>query len=708
MVYVFLRDMPSLLEMPLEYLKGINPQWCELFRKEQNVHTLGDLLFYFPYRYVDRSTFTNVQDLSDANQYVQLIGKFSNLRELGEGRAKRLSAIFSDQTGSVEVVWFNGIKWIKNFIKPGETYVLFDKPAIYNGRFNFNHPEIEPLSVFQSSGKTGLQALYNTSEKMKKKGLNSRNVHKIIHQLLLLLRPDDVPEILPPDILTQFQLRDRYTSVKDMHQPAMIKDFMAASKRLKFEELLVLQLQLLRLKLLRTKDKGIILEKLGDYFNTFYHHHLPFQLTEAQKRVIRKIRKDTLSGHQMNRLLQGDVGSGKTIVAVLTMLMALDNGFQSALMAPTEILAQQHFIGIAPMLEPLGIRTALLTGSVKGRERKQIMEGLADGSIHIAIGTHALIEDTVIFNNLGMVVIDEQHRFGVAQRARLRDKAALPPHILVMTATPIPRSLALIFYGDLDYSVIDELPPGRKPVKTVHMMESSRLRVYGFLREQIAAGRQVYIVYPLIEESEKSDLADLMNGFENICRNFPPPQYQVSVVHGKMKPEVKEHEMQRFVKGETHIMVATTVIEVGVNVPNASVMVIENAERFGLSQLHQLRGRVGRGAEQSYCILMTSYKLTRESKVRIETMCATNDGFRISEVDLDLRGPGDVEGTRQSGQVNLRLAHLAKDKEILEQAREAATDIMKADPNLEYPKHHSLKHHLLLIGEAGNNWSKVL
>jgi ATP-dependent DNA helicase RecG len=636
------------------------------------------------------------------------VGKFSNLRELGEGRAKRLSALFSDETGSVEVVWFNWLKWIKEFIKPGETYVLFDKPSIYNGRFNFNHPEIEPLSVFESSGKTGLQALYNTSEKMKKKGLNSRNVHKIIHQLLQLLRPEDLPEILPTDIISQNQFKDRYTSVRDMHQPATLQDFYSASRRLKFEELLVLQLQLVRLKLLRTKDNGILLESLGDYFNTFYHKHLPFQLTEAQKRVIREIRKDTLSGHQMNRLLQGDVGSGKTIVAVLTMLIALDNGYQSALMAPTEILAQQHFNGIAPMLEPLGIKAALLTGSVKGKERRRIMEGLADGSIHIAIGTHALIEDAVVFKNLGMVVIDEQHRFGVAQRARLRDKAALPPHILVMTATPIPRSLALVFYGDLDYSIIDELPPGRKPINTVHKMESSRLRVYGFLREQIAAGRQVYIVYPLIEESEKSDLADLMNGFENICGNFPPPQYQVSVVHGKMKSEVKEHEMQRFVKGETHIMVATTVIEVGVNVPNASVMLIENAERFGLSQLHQLRGRVGRGADQSYCILMTGYKLTRESKIRIETMCATNDGFRISEVDLDLRGPGDVEGTRQSGQVSLRLADLAKDKEILELAREAATGIMSADPNLDFPQHYRLKHHLMLMGEAGNDWSKVL
>lgn len=698
----------SFLNQSVEYLRGVGPQWAETLRKEANIHTLKDLLFYFPYRYVDRSTFVKVNELSDAHQYVQIIGKFSRIQELGEGRAKRLTALFSDETGSIEVVWFNGIKWIKEYIKPGETYVLFDKPSLFNGRFNFNHPEIEPLALFQSSGKTGLQSLYNTTEKMKKKGLNSRALHKIIHQLVQQIRPEDIPEMLPESILLPNQFPSRFKAMKDMHQPNSWQELGQASKRLKFEELFILQLQLIRLKLLRTREQGIVFSSIGQYFNTFYQHHLPFQLTNAQKKVLKEIRKDTLSGHQMNRLLQGDVGSGKTIVAVLTMLMGIDNGYQAALMAPTEILAQQHFNGIEPLLKPLGLKVALLTGSVKTKDRKPILQGLEVGSVHVIIGTHALIEDQVKFHRLGMVVIDEQHRFGVAQRARLRDKASIPPHILVMTATPIPRSLAMIFYGDMDSSVIDELPPGRKPITTIHKTDAGRLRVYGFLKEQIAAGRQVYIVYPLIEESEKLDLASLMEGYQSICTSFPSPQYHVSVVHGKMKPEIKDLEMQRFAKGETHIMIATTVIEVGVNVPNASVMLIENAERFGLSQLHQLRGRVGRGADQSYCILMTGYKLTRESKTRIETMCATNDGFKISEVDLDLRGPGDMEGTRQSGQVALHLADISKDKEILEKARESATKIISEDSDLRLPQHEKLRNHMIQMSSKGNDWSKVL
>lgn len=698
----------SFLNHPVEYLRGVGPQWAETLRKEANIQTLKDLLFYFPYRYVDRSTFVKVNELSDAHQYVQIIGKFSRIQELGEGRAKRMTAVFSDETGSIEVVWFNGLKWIKEYVKPGETYVLFDKPSLFNGRFNFNHPEIEPLTLFQSSGKTGLQSLYNTTEKMKKKGLNSRALHKIIHQLIQQIRPDDVPEILPDSLLHVYQFPSRFKAVRDMHQPVSWQELGQASKRLKFEELFILQLQLVRLRLLRTRDQGIVFSSIGQYFNTFYNHYLPFQLTEAQKKVLKEIRKDTLSGHQMNRLLQGDVGSGKTIVAVLTMLIGIDNGYQAALMAPTEILAQQHFSGIEPLLKPLGLKVVLLTGSVKNKDRKPILQGLEEGTVHVIIGTHALIEDAVKFHRLGMVVIDEQHRFGVAQRARLRDKAVMPPHILVMTATPIPRSLAMIFYGDMDSSVIDQLPPGRKPITTIHKTDAGRLRVYGFLKEQIAAGRQVYIVYPLIEESEKMDLANLMEGYQSICTSFPAPQYHVSVVHGKMKPDVKDHEMQRFVKGETHIMIATTVIEVGVNVPNASVMLIENAERFGLSQLHQLRGRVGRGADQSYCILMTGYKMTRESKTRIETMCATNDGFKISEVDLDLRGPGDMEGTRQSGQVALHLADIAKDKEILEQAREAAVKIMAEDGDLRLPQHEKLRNHIIQMSAPGNDWSKVL
>lgn len=698
----------SLLQKPIVYIKGIGPEKGELLFKETGIRYYGELLEYYPYRYVDRSRFSTIAELADAGQYVQLKGRFSRMQEHGEGRRKRLSAVFSDESGSVEVIWFNGIKWIKEFIKSEETYVLFDKPGIFNGRFNFTHPEIETLSTFQSSGKTGLQALYRTSDKMKLKGLDSRNLHKVMNHLLKELRPSDIPEPLPTPLMERFQLAGKYQSLMMMHQPASMQDQQRGLRRLKFEELFMLQLQLVRLKLLRQKEQGIILESLGNYFNEFYHHHLPFQLTEAQKRVIREIRTDTRQGFQMNRLLQGDVGSGKTIVSVLTMLMAIDNGYQAALMAPTEILVQQHYIGISELLQPLGLNVAILTGSVKGKQRKLVLAGLLSGDIHIVVGTHALIEDTVAFKRLGMVVIDEQHRFGVEQRAKLRKKSETPPHILVMTATPIPRSLAMVFYGDLDYSVIDELPPGRKPITTVHKTDQQRLAVYGFIRDEIAKGRQVYIVYPLIDESEKSDLASLMEGFESICKIFPQPQYQVSVVHGKMKPEFKEQEMQRFVKGQTHIMVATTVIEVGVNVPNASVMIIENAERFGLSQLHQLRGRVGRGAEQSYCILMTSFKLTHEGRKRIQTMCETNDGFKVSEVDLELRGPGDVEGTRQSGDVSLRLANLANDKAMLDAAREAAVEILEEDPELALPENQGLKRYFLQQENSGNEYSTIL
>jgi ATP-dependent DNA helicase RecG len=699
----------TLLSTSIVYLKGVGPERAAVLTKELQVETFGDLLMHYPYRYVDRSRFTLISELNDTQQYVQLKGKFSRMEEHGEGRKRRLSAIFSDESGSVDVIWFNGIKWAKETIQPGMTYVLFDKPGLFNNRYNFTHPELEPLSVYESSGKNGHQALYRTSDKMKHKGLDSRTIHRLINQILQQIKSHDVREILPEQLLQQYQLPGRFETMHMIHQPVSMDDYRKALRRLKFEELFLLQLQLVRLKLLRQKEEGLVFPKLADYFNRFYQQHLPFSLTEAQKRVIREIRKDTMSGYQMNRLLQGDVGSGKTIVSVLTMLMALDNGFQAALMAPTEILAQQHFKGISELLAPMGIQVAILTGSVKGKQRKLLLSDLAEGNIQILIGTHALIEDPVVFKNLGMVVIDEQHRFGVEQRARLRDKGILPPHILVMTATPIPRSLAMVFYGDLDYSVIDELPPGRKPITTVHKYDAQRLAVYGFLRDEIAKGRQVYIVYPLIEESEKSDLASLMEGFESICQAFPRPTYHVSVLHGKMKPEYKEEEMRRFVKGETHIMVATTVIEVGVNVPNASVMLIENAERFGLSQLHQLRGRVGRGAEQSFCILMTSYKLSKEGKKRIQTMCETNDGFKVSEADLELRGPGDVEGTRQSGDVLLKMANLATDKAILETARDAATGILATDPDLSLPGHAGLRRYLQIMQEkTGKDWSTVL
>jgi ATP-dependent DNA helicase RecG len=550
--------------------------------------------------------------------------------------------------------------------------------------------------------------MYNTSEKMKKRGLDSKGMSKIIHQLIKTLKISDIPEILPEYLITQYRLPSRYEAYCNIHLPSKPGDQSNAERRLKFEELFIQQLRMIKLQLSRKREKGHIFETIGPLFNELYEKHLPFSLTNAQKKVLKEIRKDTLSGYQMNRLLQGDVGSGKTIVSVLTSLFAIDNGFQATIMAPTEILAQQHFEGVSSLLKPLPIKVAILTGSVKGKARKEILAQLESGEIHLLIGTHALIEDHVSFKNLGMVVIDEQHRFGVEQRSKLWRKSETSPHVLVMTATPIPRSLALVFYGDLDHSILDELPPGRKPIQTIHRTEASRLRVFGFMKEQIALGRQIYIVYPLIQESEKLDLLSLMEGYESICSAFPMPQYQVSIVHGKLKPAVKEFEMQRFVRGETHIMVATTVIEVGVNVPNASVMIIENAERFGLSQLHQLRGRVGRGADQSFCILMSSDKLSRESRIRIRTMCDTNDGFKIAEADLELRGPGDVEGTRQSGDIFLKIANITTDKAILEEARSAALKILEIDSSLQQIEHQSLHRYLKSLNTNNSFWSKIL
>lgn len=700
--------MSSVLDTPIEYLKGVGPERAAILKKEINVHTFKDLLDYYPYRYVDRSKFTTIRELVDANTYVQIKGRFIRIEEVAQKRGKRLVAQFQDETGIIEVVWFNVSKWLKDYIKPNETYVLFDKPNFFNGKFNFAHPEMETLTSYLSSGKQGYQALYNTTDKMKNKGLDSKAIFKLVHQLLSQLRKEDIPEYLPPYLLQQYQLPVRHIASFHIHQPPTIQDQMNALRRMKFEELFTLQLQLVRLRLLRTKEQGIYFSSVGTYFNNFYHHHLPFELTNAQKRVLKEIRKDTISGAQMNRLLQGDVGSGKTMVAVLSMLMGVDNGFQAALMAPTEILAQQHFSGIQELLSPLGLKVELLTGSVKAKKRREILEGLSNGDIHILIGTHALIEPVVQFKNLGIVVIDEQHRFGVQQRAKLRTKSIIPPHILVMTATPIPRSLAMVFYGDMEYSVIDELPPGRKPITTVHKTDAQRLAVYGFMREEIAKGRQVYVVYPLIEESAKSDLASLMEGYESLLQAFPRPQYQISIVHGKMKPEIKDLEMQQFVQHKTHIMIATTVIEVGVNVPNASVMVIENAERFGLSQLHQLRGRVGRGAEQSYCILMTGNKLSEDGKKRIQTMCSTNDGFKVSEVDLDLRGPGDIEGTQQSGDIKLKVSNLAIDKAILEEARKAAVQLLEKDPELILAEHQGLKWYFQQNATLKTDWSQIL
>lgn len=692
------------LQTPIEYLKGVGPERAALLKSEINVYTFGDLLKLFPYRYIDRTQFYSTQHIDNSNTYVQLKGKIKELREVGEGRAKRLTAIFYDADGELELVWFKGIKWIKPSIKSNETYVLFGKPNWFNGRFNIAHPELELLTNYTAEP-GGFRAMYNTSEKMKNKGLDSKGISKLMDNLLLQLETKHIMENLPQYVLEQYRLISRFEAYKCIHIPKNNEEQNKAIQRLKFEELFFIQLNLLRNKVIRKKEQGVVFEKIDAYFNTFYNENLPFELTNAQKRVLKEIRKDTRSGLQMNRLLQGDVGSGKTIIALLTMLMAFDNGYQAALMAPTEILAQQHFQSIQEVLNGIDVKIELLTGSTKSKQRKSTLERLQSGEINGIIGTHALLEDDVQFKNLGIAIVDEQHRFGVAQRAKLWKKNSIPPHILVMTATPIPRTLAMTLYGDLDVSVIDELPPGRKEIKTVHRYESHRLGVFEFMKEEIQKGRQIYVVYPLIEESEKMDLIDLNNGYESICRTFPLPDYFVSIVHGKLKPEVKNFEMERFVKGETQIMVATTVIEVGVNVPNASVMIIENADRFGLSQLHQLRGRVGRGAEQSYCILMTSHKLSSDAKTRIQTMTETNDGFKIAEVDLKLRGPGNMEGTQQSGNLDLKISNLATDGRILEEARKVALDILDRDERLEMPEHQKLSSYLLLKKQS--DWSNI-
>lgn len=697
----------SFLETSIEYLKGVGPERAAVLNKEAGIFTFGDLLKLYPYRYVDRTQFYTTQHIDNAQTYIQLKGKIKNIQEVGIGRAKRLTAIFYDEVGTIELVWFQGIKWILKSIDTKETYVLYGKPNWFSGKFNITHPELEKLSVYSHAESGTFRALYNTSEKMKLKGLDSKGISKLLQLLLDQFKPNHIVENIPDSILKKYKLFSRFDALKNIHLPLTLQAQTDAIKRLKFEELFLIQLNLLQLKIIRKREPGIFFTSVENYFKKFYEKDLPFELTNAQKRVLKEIRKDTLSNKQMNRLLQGDVGSGKTMVAFLSMLMAIDNGYQAALMAPTEILAQQHFIGLQTFCDGLGIRIALLTGSTKTKVRKQLLMELEQGEIQLIIGTHALLEDNVVFKNLGLVVIDEQHRFGVAQRAKLWKKNNIAPHILVMTATPIPRTLAMTLYGDLDVSVLDELPPGRKAIKTVHRYENQRIAVFEFLRDEIAKGRQVYIVYPLIEESEKVDLVDLQNGYESISRSFPLPNYCVSIVHGKMKPENKDFEMQRFLKGETQIMVATTVIEVGVNVPNASVMIIENAERFGLSQLHQLRGRVGRGAEQSFCILMTTHKLTAEGKKRINTMVETTDGFKISEVDLELRGPGNIEGTQQSGNIDLKIANLATDGPIIEEARKAAIALLEEDATLTKPENGGLKYYIQHQKNSNSFWRNV-
>ncbi|MGB5361875.1 MAG: ATP-dependent DNA helicase RecG, partial [Aureibaculum sp.] len=640
--------MPTLnLHTSIEYLKGVGPARAELLRKELDVKTIADLINFFPNRYLDRTQFLKINQLQQNSSEVQIIGKIRDLKTIQQKRGSRLVATFEDETGTMEMVWFRGQKWIKEALKVDTPYVAFGRVNWFNGLFSMPHPELELVSDYKKSLQSAMQPVYPSTEKLSNKGITNRVIIKIMQQVFLEAN-NTFTETLSTQIMDQFALMPKSDALFNIHFPTHQNLLTKAQQRLKFEELFFIQLQLIRKKLVhKSKIKGFIFESIGDNFNTFYKDHLPFELTNAQKKVIKEIRKDMATGAQMNRLLQGDVGSGKTIVALLTMLIALDNGFQACLMAPTEILAVQHFNAITALFKGLDISVNLLTGSVKTKERKIIHESLENGSLQILIGTHALLEDKVQFKNLGLAIIDEQHRFGVAQRAKMWMKNEYPPHILVMTATPIPRTLAMSVYGDLDISVIDELPPGRKQVITAHRYDSNRLSVFKFMKEEIAKGRQVYVVYPLIQESQKLDFKDLMDGYESITREFPKPNYQISIVHGKMKSEDKDFEMNRFIKGETQIMVATTVIEVGVNIANASVMVIESAERFGLSQLHQLRGRVGRGAEQSYCILMTSFKLTSDAKTRMETMVSSNDGFEIAEVDLKLRGPGDLMGTQQ-------------------------------------------------------------
>ncbi len=701
-------SLNQILLTPIEYLKGVGPSRGALLRKELGIHTYADLVNFYPNRYIDRTRYYKINELQNNVAEVQLIGKIIHVKtvEFGKGR-KRLVATFVDQTGQMELVWFQGHKWVRESLKLNEMCVIFGKCTSFNGAYNMAHPEIELLSEHEKSLRSAMQPVYPSTETLTNRGISNRTINKMMLQLFTETHSLYV-ETLPTYLLQELLLISKKDALLHIHFPKNPDALAKAQFRLKFEELFFIQLQLITKNLIQKhKIKGHPFRIVGDNFNSFYKEHLPFDLTNAQKRVIKEIRTDMGTNAQMNRLLQGDVGSGKTIVAFLTMLLALDNGFQACLMAPTEILANQHYVGLAELAEKLQLNIKILTGSSKTAARRQIHEELENGSLQILIGTHALLEDKVKFKNLGLAVIDEQHRFGVEQRSKLWKKNSIPPHVLVMTATPIPRTLAMSLYGDLDISVIDELPPGRKPIQTVHRFDSNRLKVWKFIRDEIALGRQIYIVYPLIQESESMDYKDLMDGYESISRDFPLPQYAISIVHGKMKAADKEAEMKRFVDGKTNIMVATTVIEVGVNVPNASVMIIESAERFGLSQLHQLRGRVGRGADQSYCILMSSHKLSADSKTRLETMVHTNDGFEIAEVDLKLRGPGNLMGTQQSGVLNLQIADIVKDRDILSLARHHAMKILKADAPLEKPEHATLRAVYLELTKKKNIWNYI-
>ena len=695
------------LDTPIEFLKGVGPTKADVLKKDLGIFNYRDLLGNYPFRYIDRTKFYKINQISADSQYIQIIGRITGKKVVGDKRSKRIVATFRDDTGIMELVWFQSLKWVEEHILVGVAYVAFGKPNFFNGTFSISHPEME-LYQQQPAGRGNqtLQPVYNSTEKLKKFTLDSKGLQRLIAGLLDQVI-QQVPETLPSYILDKYHLPDKRTALLNIHFPKNQQDLNAAERRLKFEELFFIQLQLLHNKQLsQLKFKGAKFDQVGEKVNRFYKEFLPFELTNAQKRVIKEIRIDTQRGVQMNRLVQGDVGSGKTAVALMSMLLANDNGFQACMMAPTEILARQHYASITELVTDDLVKVAILTGNTKKKERALLHEQLENGSIDILIGTHALIEDKVQFKRLGLVVIDEQHRFSVEQRAKLWRKSIIPPHILVMTATPIPRTLAMTLYGDLDVSVIDELPAGRKPIETRHLFESQRLRMFGFMKQEIAKGRQVYIVYPLIKESEKLDLLHLEAGVEQLSYQFPRPDYQISIVHGKMANADKQFEMQQFIDGKCQIMVATTVIEVGVNVPNASVMIIENAERFGLSQLHQLRGRVGRGAEQSFCLLMSSNKLSKEGRLRLETMVKTNNGFEISEIDLQLRGPGDITGTQQSGVLDLKLADLAKDQIILSEARNTVIALFEDDPKLEKPANEFLKLHLQRL-ERGISFDKI-
>ena len=698
----------NILDTPIEYLKGVGPQRAAVLKKELQIFTYKDLINFYPYKYLDRTKYYKIAELtSNLQSEIQIAGKIVHIKTVEQKRGKRLVATFTDGHNKMELIWFQGYKWIQENLQINQPYVIFGKINHFNGIFSMPHPEMETVEEHKKSLQSALQPVYPSSEKLTQKNISNRSITKMMQQVFIETH-HLFKEIFPENLINELRLLPKNEAFFNIHFPKSTELLSRAQFRLKFEELFFIQLQLLSKNVVRKhKIKGFPFRQVGDYFNTFYHEYLPFPLTNAQKRVLKEIRIDMGREAQMNRLLQGDVGAGKTIVGFMTMLLALDNDFQACLMAPTEILANQHFIGIKEMADKIGVNVALLTGSSKTKERNQIHEDLLNGTIHILIGTHALLEDKVQFKNLGLSIIDEQHRFGVEQRSKMWKKNVLPPHVLVMTATPIPRTLAMSLYGDLDVSVIDELPPGRKPIQTLHFFESKRLQVWHFIKQEIAKGRQIYIVYPLIQESEKLDYKNLMEGYEAISRDFPLPEYRVSIVHGQMAPKDKDAEMERFVKGETHIMIATTVIEVGVNVPNASVMIIESAERFGLSQLHQLRGRVGRGAEQSYCILMTGNKLSSDTKIRMDAMCKTNDGFEISEIDLKLRGPGDIMGTQQSGILNLQIADLVKDQDILKLARIKAIELLKQDLNFEKPEHQALKFAFETLAKKNNIWNYI-